>query len=102
MYYIPIRASPYLPKDPPKWCDINGHYKSRGMVNKNIKNNWEWKDSWKIEINNKTDKNGWQYASHFKQINWSSNDKLSNIVRRRKWFRTRFKTDNSHIKCMYF
>ena len=64
--------------------------------NKNIYFNWknlqlpgekyEWKNNWEVEVNQNTDKNGWEYAKSFDDDVWRKKDDNCK-VRRRKLFR---------------
>ncbi|ETO22651.1 galectin, partial [Reticulomyxa filosa] len=86
-------ASPYLPKDPTHWSDVNGNFKTQGMVNKSIPNDWEWTKDWQIDVNQHTNKNGWAYAPEFGGIIWHpKRSHLLHQVRRRKWYRTRVRS----------
>lgn len=53
---------------------------------------WMWEDDWKVDINENTDKEGWEYAYDFKNTFHKKNEKLD-YARRRKWFRKCVKID---------
>ena len=70
------------------WSDINNHSataKDQIQISKNEK----FIDEWTIEINDKTDKDGWSYASNWPDNNWFSANKAICFVRHRKWKRTK-------------
>ena len=50
-----------------------------------LDNNYKWETDWKIEINENSDKNGWEYSEDFE----NNFEKYSRhkYVRRRKWVR---------------
>ena len=86
-------ASPYLPNDWPHWSDVNGAFKTQGMVNNNLPLSWKWiNDEWQIElIENETDGDGWQYAADFNAVNWAPKRTMLHHVRRRKFTRVRMR-----------
>ena len=47
--------------------------------------NYRWETDWKIEINENTDKNGWEYSKDFE--NKFEKYNRQKYVRRRKWVR---------------
>ena len=62
---------------PKEYCDKN-------MV-KLLDKNYRWETDWKIEINENTDKNGWEYSKDFEHKFEKYN--RHKYVRRRKWVR---------------
>ena len=71
------------------WCKIDKPYeycdKSKIFLPNDENNTYQWSADWKIEINDGTDDNGWEYADNF-DSEFSKNDKYK-YVRRRKWVR---------------
>jgi hypothetical protein len=53
---------------------------------------WIWEsDDWKVEMNENTDPEGWEYAYDFKNEFHPKNTKFD-YARRKKWFRSCTKT----------
>ena len=71
------------------WCKIDKPYeycdKSKIFLPNDENNTYQWSADWKIEINDGTDDNGWEYADNF-DSEFSKDDKYK-YVRRRKWVR---------------
>ena len=71
------------------WCKLDKPYefcdKSKIFLPNDENNIYQWAADWKIEINDGTDDNGWEYAEDF-DSEFSKNDKHK-YVRRRKWVR---------------
>lgn len=55
---------------------------------------WSWNNSsWEIQENEKTGKNGWEYAKSFNSSNFSRKNNMTDVVRRRMWKRSCFMED---------
>ena len=59
-------------------------YFDKNMI-KLLDNNYKWESEWKIEINENSDKNGWEYSKDFNN-EFERYNKYT-YVRRRKWVR---------------
>ena len=73
----------------PNWCRVDKPYefcdKTKIFLPDDEDNKYQWSAGWKIEINDNTDENGWEYADDF-DSEFSKNEKFK-YVRRRKWVR---------------
>lgn len=72
----------------PLWSDILG----KKPLDKNmclLPENFQWESEWKVEVNNNTDDQGWEYSSDFNSQFVAEN--IGKYVRRRKWIRTAIK-----------
>lgn len=72
----------------PKFSDIEGtsSLEFNKITLPDPEEEWIWENDWKIEINDNTDGEGWQYSYDFKNEFHKKNTKLD-YARRRKWFR---------------
>ena len=73
----------------PNWCRVDKPMefcdKTKIFLPDDEDNKYQWSADWKIEINDNTDENGWEYADDF-ESEFSKNEKFK-YVRRRKWVR---------------
>ena len=74
------RATWCKPDKPYEFCD-----KSKIFLPNDENNIYQWSADWKIDINDGTDDNGWEYADDFDSV-FGKDDKHK-YVRRRKWVR---------------
>ena len=73
----------------PTWCKVDKPFefcdKTKIFLPNDENNNYQWSADWKIEKNNNTDDNGWEYATDFDSE--FNNKEKNKYVRRRKWVR---------------
>jgi hypothetical protein len=73
----------------PTWCRVDKPDefcdKSKIFLPSDENNKYQWSADWKIEINNGTDDNGWEYADDLESP-FGKDDKYK-YIRRRKWVR---------------
>ena len=73
----------------PTWCRVDKPFefcdKSNIFLPNDENNKYQWSADWKIEKNENTDSNGWEYADDF-ESDFGNNEKFK-YVRRRKWVR---------------
>ena len=73
----------------PNWCRVDKPMefcdKTKIFLPDDEDNKYQWSADWKIEINDNTDENGWEYSDDF-ESEFSKNEKFK-YVRRRKWVR---------------
>lgn len=66
--------------DSDEYCDIK-------MVMLPDKEEYHWNSEWKIELNSKSDDQGWEYGNDFKNKDDFGAKKATKYVRKRKWVR---------------
>ncbi|KAL5541456.1 hypothetical protein UlMin_009166 [Ulmus minor] len=82
--------------------DEPGHWSSRDFSNSSkdffeppLPPGWRWASTWTIDKSQFVDKDGWAYGPDFRSLRWpptsskSSTKSASDLVRRRRWTRTR-------------
>ena len=73
----------------PLWCKVNDlkTFCDKNMIFLPIDgiNKYKWSSEWKVEINDNTDSEGWEYSVDF-HSQFDKNDE-GKYVRRRKWIR---------------
>ena len=73
----------------PLWCKVNDlkTFCDKNMIFLPIDgiNKYKWSSEWKVEINDNTDSEGWEYSTDF-HSKFDKNDE-GKFVRRRKWIR---------------
>ena len=85
---------PYLDEDVPEWSDLTGALqmsRDRAML---PDDNWVWANEWKVDTSGdygkEIDADGWEYAPSFKDFTRECRFyEQGDVVRRRKWTRTR-------------
>ena len=70
------------------WCKVEKpkEYCDKEMIKLPGNKNYKWENEWKIEINDNSDKNGWEYSYDFNNKNFGRYNGHQ-YVRRRKWVR---------------
>jgi len=80
--------SELLPGERPSWSDESGKNEVDMQKPELPSENWSWETDWNFVVSNKTDKDGWEYASRFGKFDDPDRkESMINLVRRRKWLR---------------
>ncbi|XP_015087740.1 uncharacterized protein LOC107031055 isoform X1 [Solanum pennellii] len=82
-------------KDPGRWSTRDFSYSSNDFFEPTLPPGWKWISSWTVDKSQFVDIDGWAYGPDFQTLRWPPNSpkcstkSAHNIVRRRRWTRTR-------------
>lgn len=86
---------------PGAWSTKDLSYSSKDMFEPNLPHGWQWMSTWTVDKSDFVDENGWAYGSDFQSLRrWPPTSSKSgikpsnNVVRRRRWIRSRRQTTN--------
>ncbi|KAK6930330.1 Vacuolar protein sorting-associated protein 13, DH-like domain [Dillenia turbinata] len=77
------------------WSTRDFSYKSKDFFEPYLPHGWKWASAWSIDKSQFVDADGWAYGPDFQSLGWpptssnSSTKSAHDIVRRRRWIRTR-------------
>lgn len=83
------------PNNPGHWSTRDFSYSSKDFFEPPLPPGWKWASGWSIDKFQYVDKEGWAYGPDIKNLRWpptsakSSTKSASDVVRRRRWCRTR-------------
>ena len=88
-WWVVVGWTKNLAEERPTWCRVDKPFtfcdKNKVFLPNDENNKYQWSADWKIEKNDNTDEEGWEYSANFNS-KFSKNDKFK-VVRRRKWVR---------------
>ncbi|KAI4344734.1 hypothetical protein L6164_011925 [Bauhinia variegata] len=92
--------------DPGHWSTRDFSYSSKDFFEPPLPPGWKWVAGWTIDKSQFVDSEGWAYGPDFKYLKWPpvsskfSTKSNSDVVRRRRWIRTRQKISEQCENCM--
>ncbi|CAI8587512.1 unnamed protein product [Vicia faba] len=94
------------PDNPRHWSTRDFSSSSKDFFEPPLPPGWKWASGWSIEKFQHVDKEGWAYESDIKNLRWpptsskSSTKSASDVVRRRRWIRTRQPTSEQGVESL--
>ncbi|KAI3834068.1 hypothetical protein MKX03_035864 [Papaver bracteatum] len=93
--------------DPERWSTRNFSYSSKDFFEPPLPSGWRWTTTWTVDKSRFGDIDGWAYAPDYQSLlKWPPNSSVSpaksslQVVRRRRWIRTRQPLSTGSISSM--
>ncbi|KAG2726780.1 hypothetical protein I3760_01G128300 [Carya illinoinensis] len=92
--------------DPGRWSNRYYSYSSKEFYEPPLPPGWQWTSTWNIDKCQFVDNDGWAYGTDFNSLKWPPTSSKSctksavDVVRRRRWIRSRKKSPEQDINSM--